>query len=89
MNAPREPAELAEDERARLHRAHQRLRNSSQALEALTAVEPMPRRWAANPAPREALMAASADLQAACQELWRTQLELLDLQPPPGASTRE
>ncbi len=89
MNALREPSELAEDERARLHRAHQRLRNSSQALEALTAVEPMPRRWAANPAPREALEAAQADLQAACQELWRTQHELLGLEPPPGATTGE
>ena len=85
MEGRREPAELGEDERQRLHRAHQRLRNSSQALEALTVIEKQPRRWAANPAPAEALDAAAAELHGAVQELWRAQRELLVVEPPAGA----
>jgi hypothetical protein len=81
----RKPEELDEDERQRLHRAHQRLRNASQALEALTVIERQPRRWAANPAPPEALDAATAELHGAVQELWRAQRELLAIEPPAGA----
>jgi hypothetical protein len=78
----RSPQELAEDERARLHRAHQRLRNASQALEALTVVEPVRGRWVAQSAPAEALDAAGAELHAAWQELWHAQRELLGIEPP-------
>lgn len=86
MAARREPAELTEEERQRLHRAHQHLRNASHALEALTVVEPVRGRWKANPAPAEALDAAQLDLHEACQEVWRTQHELLSLEPPSGTT---
>jgi hypothetical protein len=73
----RAPEQLSEQERGRLHRAHQRLRNASQALEALTVVEPVRGRWVAQTAPAGALDAAGAELQAAWQELWDAQHELL------------
>lgn len=77
----RKPEELTEQERQRLHQAHQRLRNASNALEALTVVKPVRGRWVAKPAPLDALQAAQDDLYDAGQELWRTQYELLSLQP--------
>jgi hypothetical protein len=84
MDAPRRPEDLSEEERQRLHRAHQRLRNASQALEALTVIEPVKGRWKPTPAPAEALEAAQLALHEACQELWRAQRELLGLDSPPG-----
>jgi len=78
----RKPEELSGEERQRLHRAHQRLRNASQALEALTVVEPMRGRWAANPAPLDVLEAAQLELHEACQGVWRAQRELLGWEPP-------
>lgn len=89
MEGQRKPEELSEEERQRLHRAHQRLRNTSQALEALTVIEPVRGRWPATPAPPEALEAAQVDLHRACQELWRTQRDLLSWEPPPGATTSD
>lgn len=86
MEARREPQELPQEERQRLHRAHQRLRNASQALEALTVIEPVRGRWAARAVPIDALEAAQADLHEACLELWRTQRELLGLPPPAGSA---
>jgi hypothetical protein len=80
--AGRKPADLSEEQRQRLHRAHQRLRNASHALEALTVVEPVRGRWVATPVPAEALEAAQNDLHDACQELWRAQRELLCREPP-------
>ena len=88
METRREPQELSQEERERLHRAHQHLRNASQALEALTVIEPVRGRWAAGAVPIDALEAAQADLHEACLELWRTQRELLGLSPPAdGAAT--
>ncbi len=84
MLTQRKPEELTDVERQRLHRAHQHLRNASQQLEALTVIDPMPRRWAAQPAPVEALQAATGDLNAAVQGLWKAQHELLGLEPPTG-----
>jgi hypothetical protein len=76
----RAPEQLTDTDRQRLRRAHQRLRNASQALEALTVVEPPARgRWAAQSAPPEALAAAQADLDAAYRELCTAQGELLDM----------
>jgi hypothetical protein len=83
VESRREPDELTQDERQRLHRAHQRLRNTSQALEALTVVEPVRGRWPARNVPSEALDAAQADLDDAYRELRRTQQELLG----PGGDT--
>ncbi len=85
MDGRRKPEELSEEERQRLHRAHQRLRNASQALEALTVIEPLRGRWRPTPAPPEALDAAVAELGTACQELWGAQRELLGLEPPPAS----
>jgi hypothetical protein len=48
-------------------------------------IEKQPRRWAANPAPPEALDAAAAELLGAVQGLWRAQHELLVIEPPAGA----
>ena len=85
MDARRKPEELSEEQRQRLHQAHQRLRNTSHALEALTVVEPVRGRWVATPVPDEALEAAQNDLHDACRELWRAQKELLCCEPPTGA----
>ncbi len=82
MRPHRAPQDLSQEERQRLHRAHQRLRNASQALEALTVVVPMRGRWDARPAPAEAVAAASADLQQAVEEVWQAQRELLHWAPP-------
>lgn len=82
MAAGRKPADLSEEQRQRLQRAHQRLRNASHALEALTVVEPVRGRWVATPVPAEALEAAQNDLHDACQELWRAQRDLLCCEPP-------
>lgn len=78
------PEKLSEEQRQRLHRAHQRLRNASHALEALTVVEPVRGRWVATPVPVEALEAAQNDLHDAYQEFWRAQQELLCCEPPAG-----
>ncbi|MDQ3885942.1 MAG: hypothetical protein M3308_02745 [Actinomycetota bacterium] len=86
MAVRRKPEELSEEERQRLHRAHQRLRNASQALEALTVVEPVRGRWVATPAPPEVLEAAQAELHEACQGVWQTQRDLLFWEPP-GTTT--
>ncbi|MDQ1566776.1 MAG: hypothetical protein QOF96_1656 [Actinomycetota bacterium] len=77
------PDELDEDGRQRLHRAYQRLRNASQAFEALTVIEKVKGRWAATPAPPEALAAAGSELAGSYRELWVALDELLDLAPPP------
>lgn len=83
----RRPEDLSEDERQRLHRAHQRLRNASQSLEALTVIEPVKGRWTPTPAPAEALEAAHLALYEAVQEVWRAQQELLGLESPAGPIT--
>lgn len=87
VSTRRKPEELTEQERQRLHQAHQRLRNASHALEALTVVEEVRGRWAANPVPPEVLKAAQEELYEAVQQLWRTQYELLSLSPPSGTDT--
>ena len=74
---PRAPRELDEDERARLRRAHIRLRNASQQLEALTATSKMKGRWEPQPPTEEALDGARGELRAAWDALWRTEAELL------------
>ncbi|MGH9038667.1 MAG: hypothetical protein ACRDZ3_00375 [Acidimicrobiia bacterium] len=79
---PRRPEDLSEDERHRLHRAHQRVRNASQALEALTVIEPVKGRWTPTPAPEEALQAARLAFQEATQAVWRAEKELLGWDPP-------
>lgn len=85
MQVGRQPAELSKEQREQLHRAHQRLRNTSHALEALTVVEPVRGRWVAAPAPDEALEAAQNDLYNAWQEFWRVHQDLLRCDPPAGA----
>lgn len=82
MDSPRRPDELDEDERQRLHRAHQRLRNACQAFEALTVIEKVRGRWAATPAPPEALAAAGSELDESYRQLWAILDELLGLAPP-------
>ena len=82
MAEPRPPEELDEEERQRLHRAHQRLRNASQAFEALTVIEKIKGRWTATPAPPEALAAAGSELSQSYQELWAVLDDLLGLSPP-------
>jgi hypothetical protein len=80
----RAPEDLSEAERQRLHRAHQRLRNASQALEALTVIEPVRGRWVAKSAPPEALTAAQTELLEAGRAVWAAQRDLLGWKPPPG-----
>lgn len=85
MEVGRKPEELSKEQREQLHRAHQRLRNASHALEALTVVEPVRGRWVATPAPVDVLEAAQNDLHDAGQELWRAHQELLSCDIPAGA----
>ena len=73
----RTPADLDEDERARLSRAHHRLRNASQAMEALTATPKTRGRWDPKPPTDEALEAARGELRAAWDAVWRIEGELL------------
>lgn len=82
MQTRRRPEELSEEERQQLHQAHQRLRNASAALEALTVVKPVRGRWTANPAPVEVITAAQTELYDACEELWRVQGDLLSWDSP-------
>jgi hypothetical protein len=86
LEARRKPEELSEDERQQLHRAHQRVRNASHALEALTVIEKVRGRWAAAPAPEDVLDAAAADLDEACRQLWSAQRKLLGWERPAGVS---
>jgi len=79
---PRRPEALIDAEREVLHRAHQRLRNTSQALEALVATDPIRGRWAPEPAPAEALRAARAELAKAYADLERRHNELIDWNGP-------
>jgi hypothetical protein len=85
VEAQREPGDLSAEERERLHRAHEHLRNASRALEALTVITPVRGRWVAKPAPPDALEAAQLELHQACQNIWAVQEELLGWDPPTGA----
>lgn len=76
-DAPRRPEDLSTDERTRLRRAHERLRTASQELEALVATEPIRGRWEPEPAPREILDAARAELHAAYHGLMIRHREIL------------
>ncbi len=78
----RTPQELSPGDRDELHRAHQRLRNASHALEALVATGPLRGRWLPEPAPPEALEAARDDLQRAYELLASCHHDLLGLGPP-------
>lgn len=73
----RGPEELDDEERARLSRAHHRLRNASKALEELTASPKQRGRWDPRPPTGEALEAARSELRAAWDAVWRTEGELL------------
>lgn len=73
----RGPEELDDEERARLSRAHHRLRVASQALEALTASPRQRGRWDPRPPTEEALEAARNELRTAWEAVWRTESELL------------
>lgn len=88
MDEGRRPEELSDDERQWLHRTHQGLRNASQALEALTVIEPVRGRWKPTPAPPEALEAARAELHAAYREVWRAMGELFAWTPPDDPAER-
>ena len=72
----RRPEDLDDAERARLSRAHFRLRNASQALEALTATPKQRGRWEPRPPTAEALEAARAELRAAYEGMWKVEAEL-------------
>ena len=72
----RRPEHLDEAERARLSRAHHRLRNASQALEALTATPKQKGRWDPRPPTDEALEAARSELREAYEAVWRVEAEL-------------
>lgn len=78
------PEDLSAEERRQLHRSHQRLRNASQALEALVATEPIRGRWNPEPATPEALDGARAELRRAYEGLARCHHELLGWDAPPG-----
>jgi hypothetical protein len=73
----RRPEQLTDEERARLSRAHFRLRNASQALEALTASQKQRGRWEPTPPTDEALEAARTELRTAYEAVWRIEAELL------------
>ncbi len=74
--------ELGAEDRQRLRRAHERLRAASKDLEVLIATEPIKNRWEPEPAPREILDVARADLERAYAEVVRSQRELLGWDEP-------
>ncbi|MGH9280183.1 MAG: hypothetical protein ACRD12_19045, partial [Acidimicrobiales bacterium] len=74
---PRSPTDLSDEERARLSRAHHRLRNASQALEGLTAMPKQRGRWDPKPPTDEALEGARTELREAWDTVWQTEAELL------------
>lgn len=71
------PAELTDDDRRQLRRAHERVRTATQEVMALVATEPIKNRWAPEPAPPEILGAARRELQTAWDELNGSYRELL------------
>lgn len=73
-------AQLGEDERRRLRRAHEHLRAASKELESLLATEPIKNRWEPEPAPPEILAAARAALDEAWERVVACQRELLGWQ---------
>ena len=75
-DAGRRPEHLDDGERARLSRAHFRLRNASQALEALTASPKQRGRWDPQPPTDEALEAARSELRTAYEAVWQVEAEL-------------
>ena len=72
----RRPEHQDDAERARLSRAHHRLRNASQALEALTASPKQKGRWDPRPPTDEALEAARSELRTAYEAVWKVEAEL-------------
>ena len=84
MEERRTPEALSEEDRQRLHRAYQRLRNASQALEALTVVEPLRGRWTPTPAPAGALEAAHLEMHEAYREIWRCLHDVFGWEAPAG-----
>jgi len=77
--------ELTPEERARLRRAHERLRTASQELQSLVATEPIKGRWEPEPAPAEILNAAREELSCAYAELTACQAEVLGWTVEPNA----
>jgi two-component sensor histidine kinase len=75
--APHDPHDLPEEDRARLSRAHHRLRNASQAIEGLVAAPSQRGRWVPRPPTAEALAAAEGELRAAYEAVQRLHEELL------------
>ncbi|MGH9126376.1 MAG: hypothetical protein ACRDZ8_16865 [Acidimicrobiales bacterium] len=67
---------LSAEQRQQLRIAHHRLRNASQAVESLLATEQLPRRWAPEPAPPEAVQGALAELEQAYQAVVACQRDL-------------
>lgn len=82
---PQESDALNADERARMRRAHERLRSASKELEVLVATEPIKNRWEPEPAPTAILDAARAELLQAWEGVERCQRETLgwDAAPVP------
>jgi two-component sensor histidine kinase len=73
---PRRTGDFNAEERQRLRIVHHRLRNASQAIESLLATEQLPRRWAPEPAPVEAIDGAKQELEQAYQAVVECHREL-------------
>jgi two-component sensor histidine kinase len=67
QDTPRRTGDFNAEERQRLRIVHHRLRNASQAIESLLATEQLPRRWAPEPAPADAVDGAKAELEQSYQ----------------------
>lgn len=76
-DTPQTSENLSAEQRQRFRFAHTRLRNASQAIEALVATEPIRGRWLPEPAPREAIEAAKAELEQAYRVVEERHRELL------------
>jgi len=77
MSAVAAPEQLPAEQRARLQRAHERLRTASQELQSLVATDPVKNRWAPEPAPATILEAAHSELEAAYAALTRCHAQIL------------
>lgn len=83
------PAELSEEQRISLRRAHERLRTASKDLQALVATSPIRNRWEPEPAPAGILEAARLEFRQSYSHLHELESEILGWSGSAAIEVRE